>query len=385
MKLCIVTHSFAEGSGQGKVNYEVVQEVIRRGHRATLLSSDISPELENHPQITWASINVAGWPTELAKNMAFSAQCAYWLQRHRAEFDLIQVNGAITSASANVNAVHFVHSAWLQSPAHTFQIRRDFYGVYQWLYTALNAYWEKQAFQRSDVIVAVSEKIAQELIAMGVPPHKVRVIVNGVDAETFAPGPINRSALNLPEAAPIALFAGDIQTARKNLDTILSALTQIPDLHLAIAGRTQGSPYPTMANQLGIAERTHFLGYRRDIPALMKAADFFVFPSRYEACTLVLLEAMASGLPVITAVTAGGAELVTSESGIVLSDPNDVQGLAQGMARLAMDDERRQLMGQAARAVAEQHRWKSMAGKYLTLFEEMQPSQLHHKSTLSQV
>lgn len=385
MKLCIVTHSFAEGSGQGKVNYEVVQEVIRRGHRATLLSSDISPELENHPQITWASINVAGWPTELAKNMAFSAQCAYWLQRHRAEFDLIQVNGAITSASANVNAVHFVHSAWLQSPAHTFQIRRDFYGVYQWLYTALNAYWEKQAFQRSDVIVAVSEKIAQELIAMGVPPHKVRVIVNGVDAETFAPGPINRSALNLPEAAPIALFAGDIQTARKNLDTILSALTQIPDLHLAIAGRTQGSPYPTMANQLGIAERTHFLGYRRDIPALMKAADFFVFPSRYEACTLVLLEAMASGLPVITAVTAGGAELVTSESGIVLSDPNDVQGLAQGMARLAMDDERRQLMGQAARAVAEQHSWKSMAGKYLTLFEEMQPSQLHHKSTLSQV
>ena len=117
----------------------------------------------------------------------------------------------------------------------------------------------------------------------------------------------------------------------------------------------------------------------------MKAADFFVFPSRYEACTLVLLEAMASGLPVITAVTAGGAELVTSESGIVLSDPNDVQGLAQGMARLAIDDERRQLMGQAARAVAEQHSWKSMAGKYLTLFEEMQPSQLHHKSTLSQV
>ena len=385
MKLCIVTHSFAEGSGQGKVNYEVVQEVIRRGHRATLLSSDISPELENHPQITWTPIKVASWPTELAKNMAFSAQCAYWLQRHRAEFDLIQVNGAITSASSNVNAVHFVHSAWLQSPAHTFQIRRDFYGVYQWLYTALNAYWEKQAFQRSDVIVAVSEKIAQELIAMGVPPHKVRVIVNGVDAEAFAPGPINRSALNLPEAAPLALFAGDIQTARKNLDTILSALTQIPDLHLAIAGRTQGSPYPTMANQLGIAERTHFLGYRRDIPALMKAADFFVFPSRYEACTLVLLEAMASGLPVITAVTAGGAELVTSESGIVLSDPNDVQGLAQGMARLAMDDERRQLMGQAARAVAEQHRWKSMAGKYLTLFEEMQPSQLHHKSTLSQV
>ncbi|MEL7354505.1 MAG: glycosyltransferase family 4 protein [Cyanobacteria bacterium P01_A01_bin.116] len=371
MEICIVTHKVGYGDGQGRVNYEVTLEALRQGHFTTLLSSEISPDLESHSQVTWVPIKVANWPTELARNIAFSIQCASWLRQHRAKFDLIQVNGAITSTPADVNAVHFVHSAWLRSPVHTFRVRRNLYGAYQWLYTALNARWEKRAFQRSRSIVAVSDKIAQELISIGVSPQRVKVIVNGVDGEEFVSGPVNRSSLGLPEDVTLALFAGDIQTPRKNLDTVLLALAQLPSLHLAIAGRTEGSPYPKMANQLGITQQTHFLGYRRDMPALMKAADFFVFPSRYEACTLVLLEAMASGLPVITATTAGGAELVTSESGIVLSDPNDVETLAQAMANLIGDTKLRERMGQAARSTAKQHSWATMAEQYLQLFETM--------------
>lgn len=371
MKICIVTHKVSRGDGQGRVNYEVAVEALRQSHSITLVSSEVSPELEHHSQVTWVPIKVASWPTELLRNIAFSVQCASWLRQHRAEFDLIQVNGAITSTHADVNAVHFVHSTWLQSPAHTFRVRHNLYGTYQWLYTVLNARWEKRAFQQSRFIVAVSGKIAQELISIGVSPQQVRVIVNGVDDDEFSPGLVNRSSFGLPEGMPLALFAGDIQTTRKNLDTILLALTQLPSLHLAIAGNTEGSPYPKMADQLGIAQRTHFLGYRRDIPALMKAADFFVFPSRYEPCGLVLLEAMSSGLPVISAITAGGAELITPESGIVLNNPNDPQALAQAMADLVGDAKRREAMGQAARIVAEQHSWKSMADQYLQLFETM--------------
>ena len=371
MKLCLVTHSFAKGSGQGRVNYEIVQEAIRQGHSITLLSSEVAPELQQHPQVDWVTLSVAKWPTELAKNMAFSVQSKRWVQQHRTEFDLVKVNGAITSTHADVNAVHFVHSSWLRSPAHTFRVRQDLYGVYQGLYTAVNAHWEKQAFQRAKVVVAVSEKIASELIDIGVPSERIRVIVNGVDLQEFTPGTAERTSLQLPEAVPLALFAGDIQTSRKNLDTILRALVHAPDLHLAIAGRTEGSPYPKMAQQLGVAQRTHFLGYRRDIPALMQASDFFVFPSRYEACTLVLLEAMASGLPVITAATAGGAELVTPESGMILSDPNDVQSLAKALNALSSDSGRRQHMSQSARINAERHGWTSMAKQYVELFQEL--------------
>lgn len=371
MRICIVTHSFAKGSGQGRVNYEVVREAIRQGHNITLVSSDVATELSDHPQVTWIPVNVAKLPTELLKNMAFSAHASRWLRQHRAEFDVIKTNGAITSVRADINAAHFIHGSWLRSPAHTFQVRRDPYGLYQWTYTAINAYWEKQAFCKAKVVVAVSQQIAKELIAIGVPCDRIKVIVNGVDLEEFAPGFVDRTDLGLPEAVPLALFAGDIQTSRKNLDTVLVALTQVPDLHLAIAGRTQGSPYPKIAQQLGVSHRTHFLDYRRDIPALMKAADFFVFPSRYEACTLVLLEAMASGLPVITALTAGGSELVTAESGVVLTDSNNAHALSRAMSDMVSDGDYRQRLGQAARALAEQHSWQNMARKYVALFEEI--------------
>lgn len=369
MNLCIVTHSFAKGTGQGLVNYKVVQQALSKGYHTTLVSSDIEPELEQNTQVEWIRIRVSKWPTELLKNIIFSFQATRWLNQNRDKFDLIKVNGAITNAVADVNAAHFIHSSWLQSPAHTFRMRRDLYGLYQGFYTAVNAYWEKQAFRKAKYVVAVSQKIADELVEIGVSTERIRVIVNGVNLQEFSPGIADRTDLRLPEAVPLALFAGDIQTSRKNLDTILQALVDVPDLHVAIAGRAEGSPYPKMAKQLRIDDRTHFLGFRRDISELMKAVDFFVFPSRYEACTLVLLEAMASGLPIITAVTSGGSELVTKESGVVLDNPNDVQELANALTELSTNMEIRKNMGKSARRIAENHSWEKMAKQYLQLFK----------------
>lgn len=369
MQLCIVNHSFIKGQGQGRVNYEVVREALRQQHFVTLVSSDLDPELQQHPQVKWIPINVEKLPTELLRNMIFSVQAKLWLQKHRSKFDLVKVNGAITATRSDINAVHFVHSSWLQSKAHTSRIRKDLYGMYQGAYTAVNAYWEKHAFRQAKRVIAVSNKIADELTTVGVPADRIRVIMNGVNLQEFYPADIERASLHLPDDVTLALFAGNIQTSRKNLDTILQALVGVPDLHLAIAGTVADSPYPQMAKELGVEQQTHFLGYRRDIPKLMQAADFFVFPSRYEACTLVLLEAMASGLPVITATTAGGAEIVTPDSGIVLHDPDDINGLTQALITLSTDAAARQRMGQAARSVAEDHSWQSMAEQYIELFE----------------
>ncbi|MBD2455192.1 glycosyltransferase family 4 protein [Nostoc sp. FACHB-87] len=377
MKLCIVTHKLKKGDGQGRVNYEVAQEAILRGHQLTLLASEISPELAQNNQVNWVQIPVDGYPSEFIRNFIFAYKSASWLQKNRSEIDLLKINGAITNVAADVNAVHFVHSSWLRSPVHISRVRRDAYGFYQWLYTALNARWEKQAFQRAKVVVAVSEKVAQELIKIGVPRDRIRVIVNGVDLQEFIPGIASRQKLNLPENVNLGLFAGDIRTPRKNLDSVLQALVKVPDLHLAVVGSTDGSPFPQLAADLGISERVHFLGYRRDIAEIMRAVDLFVFPSRYEACTLVLLEALASGLPVITATATGGAELVTPECGIVLPDSDDVEALAAALSSLASDRTLMQQMGQAARAVAQQHSWSTMAQTYMDLFEELQQHEEH--------
>ncbi|HEY9636940.1 MAG TPA: glycosyltransferase family 4 protein [Coleofasciculaceae cyanobacterium] len=371
MKFGIVTHKVIKGDGQGRVNYEVTWEAIRRGHHVTLLASQVAAQLQQHSQVNWIPISVQGWPTEFIRNLVFSWRSANWLRQHRLELDLVKVNGAITRAEGDVNAVHFVHSSWLRSPVTLSPKRRNLRSVYQWLYTVLNARWEKKAFAQAKVVVAVSEKVAKDLVEIGVPPECIQVILNGVDLQEFSPGSTNRQKWGVPEGVTLALFAGDIRIPRKNLDTVLHSLVQVPELHLAIAGITQGSPYLELALALGLGERVHFLGLRHDIPELMKAVDFLVFPSRYEPFGLVVIEAMASGLPVITASTTGAAQLVTAESGIVLSNPDDCQAMAQALRFLARSSDLRRQMGQAARAIAQQHSWDKMAQTYVDLFEEL--------------
>lgn len=381
MKICIVTHKVIKGDGQGRVNYEVTTEAIRCGYRVTLIASQIDPQLEQNELVDWIQISVKNLPLALLRNLAFSQQAARWLEKHRQAFNIVKINGAITNFPGDINAVHFVHSSWLKSPVHTWQQQKNLYGLYQLFYTAVNSYWEKQAFSRAKKIVAVSQQVKQELLAIGVPSAKIEVITNGVDLAEFTLGKgdcvasgQHRKSLQLPESVPLAFFVGDIRTPRKNLDTVLQALVKVPDLHLIVAGNTAKSPYPKLAKDLNISERTHFIGYRTDISELMQAVDMLVFPSRYEPFGMVVSEAMATGLPVITSSTVGAAEIVTPECGIVLADCEDVSALVAALKTLVGDRNLREQMGKAGRAIAQQHSWKNKAASYLNLFQELAKS-----------
>ncbi len=371
MKLCIVSHNIVKRDGQGRVNYEIAWEAIRRGYQITLVANRVAPELEQNSQVDWISFPIKGFPTNLLRGLLFAWLSADWLHKNRKELDIVLANGAVTQARGDVNLVPFVHNAWLRSPLHISRVRRNLYGFYQWFYTVLNAHWEKHAFRQAKVVVAVSQRVKQELLDIGVPNEKLRVILCGVDLHEFSPGDADRKKLGLPEQVPLALFVGDIRTNRKNLDSVLHALVRVPTLHLAVMGPTEDSPYIQLAAQLELSDRVHFLEPQHPVSEVMRAVDLFVFPSRYEPFGLVVIEAMASGLPVITASTTGAAEIVTPESGVVLSDSEDIDALAQALSTLANNPELRSQMGNAARSVAEQHSWASMAQTYVDLFEEL--------------
>jgi glycosyltransferase involved in cell wall biosynthesis len=114
-----------------------------------------------------------------------------------------------------------------------------------------------------------------------------------------------------------------------------------------------------------------FLGFRRDVPRLMQAADIFVFPSRYEACSLVLLEAAASGLPIVAARTTGGTELLTPGCSVLLDNADDEIELAAALNRLLESPAQLKDMGGEARRVALANSWQVMAGRYLQLYREL--------------
>ena len=284
---------------------------------------------------------------------------------------MTQSNGSVTLAASDVNTAHFVHGAWAKSDAHTSRFNRNAYGAYHRILTAMHAAQERVAYGRARHVVAISEQVKRQLISIGVAEEKISVIYNGVDTEEFAPGPSTREELGLPEQRFLALFAGDMTTPRKNLETVLEALRAAPDVHLVVVGALQKNPYPQRVAAMGLADRVTFLGFRRDLPAIMRSVDAFVYPSRYEPLGLVVLEALASGLPVVTVRATGASELLGPESGFVIEDSLDSAGLAAAMTLLARDPALRAEMARGARLVAERHTWDAMAQRYYELYERL--------------
>ncbi|MFF2481807.1 glycosyltransferase family 4 protein [Paenibacillus sp. NPDC058071] len=371
MRICFITHKVRKGDGQGRVNYEVIREMLAQGHEVVVISSELSEELAAMDRVVWKKISVRRLPSELLRNQWFAIASALWLLFLGKRIDITVANGFITYARSNINCIHFVHRSWLNSKYHPFRERKSARSFYQYIFNFLNSFLEKFAVRRTDRIVAVSEQVKQELLdSVGIAEEHISVIRNGVDLREFYPRKVKRADYHLSEDKIYALFAGDIKSSRKNLDTVLKSVADVEDLHLLVIGSTKGSIYPQLAQSLGIADRVHFLGYRTDIAEMMSLADLFVYPSRYEPFALVLLEAMAVGLPIITSCNCGAVELLNNDAAIIIDDPNDREALTDAIKQCLSSRDRLIRMGNEAKRLAVHCSWSEMAGHYSRVIQE---------------
>jgi glycosyltransferase involved in cell wall biosynthesis len=371
MRIALISHQVGFGDGQGRVNYEIARAALDAGIEVTLIAEHCAADLASHEHGRSVIIPTSRLPTRFMKNLSFAVRSALWLKRNPKSVDIIQANGFITMAPVDIVAAHFVHGAWLRSPyAVTKETQWTASGLYQRIYSRLNALLEQTSFRRARRVVAVSENVATELISIGVPAKKITIIFNGVDTDEFHPRRADRSMIGAPTGVVIFLFCGDLQTHRKNFDGILRAIAAVEGVHLAVAGSIAESPYPALAKELGVSERVHFLGYVRDMSSLMVATDAFIFPSRYDPLGLVLLEAMASGLPVITARTTG-ASVVLDDPYWTVEDPEDTTELARMVRLLAEDPFLRNQLGERNRLKVLAHNWISMSSSYIELYRDL--------------
>jgi len=211
-------------------------------------------------------------------------------------------------------------------------------------------------------VITNSELVKRDVMQRyAVPEELVTVIYNGVDIARFRPDRDADRARIRKEAGfeaddTVLLFLGT-GYGRKGLGRLLAALPALrdrPDVKLLVVGYDgQRKRWEEEARRLGLADHARFLGGRRDAEACFAAGDLYVLPTRYDPFANSTLEALATGLPVITTGTNGGSEiLVPGEHGTVLTDGDDRAELEQAL-RTWLDPGRAHAARAACRALAE--------------------------------
>jgi glycosyltransferase involved in cell wall biosynthesis len=197
----------------------------------------------------------------------------------------------------------------------------------------------------------------------------VPIIPNGVDLKEYATG--------VRAWSPPRLLSVGRLVYQKGLDLGLCALAQLKDLEWewCIAGDgPQINVLRSLANELGIQDRITFPGWRShaELVECYKGSNLFLFPSRHEGMPNVVLEAMASGLPVIASHIAGNEELVLDGETGILFPSEDVISLRVALRKLLTDASQRQVMGNAARRRVEAlYSWEDTAQQYTLLLERV--------------
>jgi UDP-glucose:(heptosyl)LPS alpha-1,3-glucosyltransferase len=176
----------------------------------------------------------------------------------------------------------------------------------------------------------------------GIPPESVRVVRSAIDPQRFAAEDRlkrRHEERNRWSASPedtVGLFVA-MNYRLKGLTQLINALPLVPTekpFKLIVVGHPNYRRYLKLAEKLGVADRVRFLGHRPDPRDCYFAADFLVHPTFYDPCSLVALEALACGLPVITSRYNGAGELLSPPTdGVVIDDPHDAPMLAAAMVR----------------------------------------------------
>jgi len=234
------------------------------------------------------------------------------------------------------------------------------------LLRGLTRFFSRRQCNGVNGLIVPSTAMAERLQSYGV-AVPFRVVPTGIPLDHFGrgDGAAFRQRLGLAPETPVALFVGRV-AGEKNIDYLLhahrQALVSLPELQLVIAGEGPALPaLQQLARELGTSERVSFVGYldrRTELPACYAAADTFVFASRTETQGLVLLEAMAEGIPVVALAVMGTRDILTPGRGCLVPEDNEA-AFAEALVELLQDAEKRQRLAREAREYVQE--WSAPA------------------------
>jgi len=227
--------------------------------------------------------------------------------------------------------------------------------------------------RRAHRVIALTAGEASNLQRLGIDPGRIRIIPNGIDLNEFENVPVQRGS----DGELTILFVGRCYPRQKGLEYLVRAIQLLPSRHkvrLKIVGEDWGGVLSlrALARALAVEDQVTFTGPlpRRDVIRAYGSSDIFVLPSLFEPFGIVLLEAMASGVPVVASRIGGIAEVVQDGETGLLVPPGNSQALAEALGRLISDPSLRSRMGEAGRLRAAAYSWDILLPRILKVYEE---------------
>lgn len=357
--------------GSSRYVIETAKYFSKKGHLVHLFATSCDPindRIKFH-KIPYFGVNFL--TKELCISLFHTLNMLKW-----SKFFDIRLAQPTRYFSPNVCEMQFVYREWIKTMIKNNLLRPTNIG------SRITPLVERHNLKKSKAIIAISESVKNEVLKNypNIPEDKVYVVYSGVNLKEFNPEHRKkylkeiREKHHIPIDDLLLIFVGN-PFERKGLEFVIRAFAKLKfkNITLLVSGKDDPTPYQKLARKLGVNDKIRYnIGLTPEIYKYFAASDIFVFPTLYEPFGLVILEAMASGLPVIVSEIAGAAELIENwKDGVKLQNPKNYMEMVDKLNALIEDDDLRKKLGKNARKKAEKYSWEVTAKQMLEVFEEV--------------
>lgn len=287
-------------------------------------------------------------------------------------FDIIHSQG-LCGFRHDLSTVHCIQTQWLRSLGNQDKTKKFFTPIWKWIVAPLERLSLSSTFSKR--VIVISRRVQEDLANDYGRSSGVDLIYHGVDLIRF--NPLNkdlyrveiRKQIGVDDCEKLALFVGNLQ---KGASIAIRSVARIPSLKLLLVSGSNNEREKKLVSQLGIEDRVIWQPLSREIEKYFASVDCLIYPTPYDAFGMVISEAMATGLPVITSKWAGASELIQhGDSGWLVEDPWNVDQITEGLAVVFKDTFLRNRMGNEARRAIETYTWDRCAAETIMVYKSV--------------
>jgi glycosyltransferase involved in cell wall biosynthesis len=392
-KVCFISPEYWPlTGGTGAYVYYLSNELLKNGYRIHVITgSNQTQDIQVNPQLDVSFLKIPKMPIIKSFLLAANSNRKLNSVRDTAHIDIVHPQLPLTPNFAvppnfGKTLVCTVHSTWKGEaeairgePYSRLNANEKFLVSFNWFLR----FFEEGMLARARKIIAVSHFTKWELTNYyKIPAHKIQVIHNGVDIKKFQPAVDKRKVKVAMGLNPddLAIVSVGRLYARKGLFTLIESMPDIikkfSKAKFIISGKGQSDEMHKLnayAERLGVRGNIVFTGYTpdRELPKLYQAADVFAFSTFYEHHPFAVLEALATGLPVVTTIVGGIPETIDSGKNGYLVEPFNPRQFSEKILRLLENPAEAQEMGKKARQTVEQQLdWRIVVKEAMKVYDK---------------